>query len=268
MRATTSRPEEQYASHPDRALYFNMVPDSQRNACIDLLLNKAHIGLLNYNDGYSDTTDNTYHISTGIQGCGRELLELTRDGHTDSAYHVLTDLRFPSWLYNVTAGTAGVFKETTISERWNAYVTGAGGDRGYYPFGTDSSFNHYAFGCVGEWVWKYVVGINPDESNPGFANTIFTPTTGGDLSSASGWFNSIHGIISSAWLVSGTTNSYTVVVPANTTGLISIPSVDIAHIAEGSTAVTNATGVSYRGFTNGAALLDLGSGTFNFKSWH
>src|SRR6266478_8067779 len=122
------------------------------------------------------------------------------------------DLRFPAWLYSVTNGTAGLFQETTVSENWNSYISGpdtlpppATPDHGYLG---SSSFNHYAFGSVGEWIWRTVAGINPDQANPGYANAIINPQIGGGLSSVSGFFDSIHGQISSAWTTNNTTNTF------------------------------------------------------------
>jgi alpha-L-rhamnosidase len=255
------------------ALYYNMVPDTQRISCVQALLTNAHNGILHYNDGYTATTDNTKHVSGGIQSCGRTLLELSRAGYTDIAYGLVCDLRFPAWLYSVTNGAPGVFQETTISERWNSYLSGPNtpglsyNDHGYVHAGGGDSFNHYAFGCVAEWVWRNVVGINPNDLYPGYKNVILSPQIGGDLTYALGSFSSIRGPIACSWTTNSTTNSFTFTVPANTTAYAFVPSTNIAHITESGTPSTNASGVLSYQVTNGSALFRLGSGTYNFTNW-
>jgi len=249
------------------ALFFNMVPDTQRVSCVHGLLTNAHNGIFQYNDGYTGAVDNTNHISGGIQSCGRIMMELTTSGYNDVAYRLLTDLRFPSWLYNVTNGMPGVFQNTTVLERWNGYISGSGNDHGYLSAGGGNSFNHYAFGCVGEWVWRNVAGINPDDTAPGYGNVIINPKIGGGLTYAAGSFNSIRGLISSSWTTNNTTNSYSVVIPANCTASFYIPSTNLAHITESGLPATNAVGVIYCLETNGSTLFHLGSGAYYFTNW-
>jgi alpha-L-rhamnosidase len=195
------------------------------------------------------------------------MLELNRDGQTGKAYELLMDQRFPSWLYAVTNGIPGVFQETTTSERWNSYVSGAGPGHGYSGQGGGNSFNHYAFGSVGELVWRTVAGINADDSNPAYKNVVITPQIGAGLTYASGFFHSIHGLISSSWTTNNTTNSYAITVPANATATLYIPSTNLARITESGLPATNAPGVLVLPITNGASAFQLGSGSYNFTNW-
>ncbi len=102
------------------------------------------------------------HLSTGIQTTNRLMLELTRNGYDEEAYRLLSLRTFPSWGFMIENGA------TTIWERWDGYVKG----RGFQNPGMNS-FNHWAIGAVGEWMWRHIVGINPDEAQPGSSTSSF-----------------------------------------------------------------------------------------------
>jgi alpha-L-rhamnosidase len=93
------------------------------------------------------------HLSTGIQTTHRLMLELTRNGYHYEACRLLNLRTFPSWGFTVEQGA------TTIWERCDGYVKGRG-----FQYPVMNSFNHWALGAVGEWIWRHVVGINPDEA--------------------------------------------------------------------------------------------------------
>ena len=108
------------------------------------------------------------HLSTGIQSTHHAMLELTRNGRHDEAGRLICLRSVPSWGYMIDQGA------TTIWERWDGYVRG----RGFQDPGMNS-FNHWAFGAVGEWLWRELAGINPDEQNPGFKHFIHPPSARG-----------------------------------------------------------------------------------------
>ena len=93
------------------------------------------------------------------------MLELSRGGHHDEACRLVNLRTVPSWGYTIDMGA------TTIWERWDGYVKG----RGFQSPGMNS-FNHWAFGSVGEWIWRELAGINPDEEHPGYKH--FTSARG------------------------------------------------------------------------------------------
>src|SRR6202011_2844184 len=97
------------------------------------------------------------HLSTGFVGVGRLMQALTATGHSDAAYTLLLQTTYPSWLYPVTQGA------TTIWERWDGYRD----DKGFQDPGMNS-FNHYAMGAVGEWMYTSVAGIGLDADHPGY----------------------------------------------------------------------------------------------------
>jgi alpha-L-rhamnosidase len=257
------------------ALYFNMVPDTQRSNCAYLLLNAAGSGIHNYYGGYNDpftTFQDTNHLSTGIQGTMRAMLELTRNGYTADAYALLLDYRFPSWLHQITNSGAIYsaartnYGATTSWERWDGLVsrTGGGYHSGY------NSFNHFWAGAVGEWIYRNVGGINPDTNAPGYQNTIIEPQPGGGITNALASFNSIHGPIVCSWTNDAVTTNFSVniTVPANVTASVYIlGATNLGSIIESGGQATNAPGQLHPAtVTNGAALFQVGSGAYQFKA--
>ena len=138
------------------ALHFDLLPESQRQTAADWL---AH-----------DIRQRGNHLSTGFVGSPYLNHVLTRFNHLDVAYDLLNQETFPSWLYPVTQGA------TTIWERWDSYHH----ERGFQT--TDmNSFNHYAYGAVGSWLYQTVAGIEIDEANPGYKHILIAPKPGGEL---------------------------------------------------------------------------------------
>lgn len=257
------------------ALYFNMVPENQRANCVDKMLNDGDKGIVNYNHHFTGGSA-TNHLSTGIFATGRAMLELTRNGYNAKAYELLTDYRFPSWLYQITNGGpiySGIigtnYGSTTMWERWDGWKSGS--DGGYNS--DYSSFNQVWNGAVGEWIFKVIGGINPDDCNPGFKNIIIYVQPGGGITNATTAFNSIHGPISTSWTNTIAASNFTlsISIPANTTGSIYLPSTNLHNIRESGLAVTNAPGLfSYYftnapNWTNGATVFQMGSGTYRFN---
>jgi alpha-L-rhamnosidase len=253
------------------ALSFSMVPDSKRaNLITNLWINSTY-GISNYNNACTGTSKCDHHLSTGYGFTTRGMLESTRNGLTTNAYQLLTTPGFPSWVYEVTNGF------TTCWEGWNTYLSANVGNGGGYNANTSlGSFNHLSFGAVGEWIWKVIGGINPDDNSPGFKNVIIKPEPGGGITNAFASFNSIHGPIASTWSTAGTTYTLNVINPANITASIYIPTTNLANITENAlvsgTFATNAPGVisyyttNYSNFKYGATIFQIGSGTYSFKA--
>ena len=247
------------------ALYFNMVPDTQRAHIINILLGGAW-GISNYNSYCSGNSRSSNHVSTGYFFAPHELLELTRNGLTTNAYQLLVDTNFPSWLHSVVLGA------TTCWESWNTYLAGtATGGRGYRN--TFWSFNHLPFGAVGEWVWKVVAGVNPDDNNPGFKNVIIKPEPGAGITNVFSSFNSVHGPVVCSWTNDTLSSVFrlNVKVPANGAASIYLPCTNnLGSITESGSPVTNVQGVLHfyvtkpPNFTKGATVFEVGSGTYSF----
>lgn len=221
------------------ALHFDLLPDALREAAVKHLL-----AAVRRYDG---------HPSTGIQTTARLLLALSRAGHEETAYELITRRDIPSWLYMVDNGA------TTIWERWDGYVEG----RGYQDAGMNS-FNHYAFGAVGEWMFREIVGLSPDESRPGYRRFVVRPRPGGGLTWAEGVYDSIRGRIAVSWSLRGEELSLEVTVPANTTAVIHVPARKGAVLTESGVPVEQASRLKLEKRTEGEAIFEAGSGEYRF----
>jgi len=152
------------------------------------------------------------HLSTGIQSTLRMMLELTRWGYTDIAYALMNKTTIPSWGYMVENGG------TTIWERWDGFVEG----RGYQNPGMNS-FNHYAIGAVGEWMYRVIGGLNPDPVAPGWKHFVIRPIPGGGLTWARCAFESPRGRIESNWKLQGNAFELDVLIPPNARATVALP---------------------------------------------
>ena len=205
-------------------------------------------------------------LNTGFVGTGIINPTLSRFGLTEYAYDLLLQRNCPSWLYSVDQGA------TTIWERWNSYTIESGfGDPGM------NSFNHYAYGAVGEWMYRYMLGIEADEQEPGFHHFILQPQPdrrtilprGQSLiTSASGSYRSRYGEITSAWSAPDKNSLvYDCTVPANSTATLRLPaaSEDVIMMESGMPA-REAEGITYVGYEDGCMVFTLGSGTYHFTT--
>ena len=131
-----------------------------------------------------------WHLSTGFVGVSYLLPVLTQAGKVDTAYRLLMQDTFPSWLFSVKHGA------TTIWERWDGWTP----ERGFQDPGMNS-FNHYSLGSCGQWLFDSAAGIGLDPEKPGFRHIIIHPRVGGGLTSASASLRSMPGLIASSWAV-------------------------------------------------------------------
>ncbi len=110
------------------------------------------------------------HLTTGFVGTPYLCHVLSRYGHADLAYRLLLREEYPSWLYPVKQGA------TTIWERWD----GQKPDGSFQSVGMNS-FNHYAYGAIGEWMYRVVAGLELDPREPGYRHVLAQPQPGGRL---------------------------------------------------------------------------------------
>ena len=151
-------------------------------------------------------------LQTGFLGTSILMQTLTDNGLSDIAYELLFQRKNPSWLYSVENGA------TTIWERWNSYMA----DQGMGPSGMNS-FNHYAYGCVGEWLWETAAGISADPADPGFRHIVMKPVPDQRLGYLDASFQSAAGLIRSAWKYEGDTWVWTFSVPEGATATVTLP---------------------------------------------
>jgi len=152
------------------------------------------------------------HLTTGFVGTPLLCNTLSEQGYEDLAFMLLNRKEYPSWLYPVTQGA------TTIWERWD----GQKPDGSFQNVGMNS-FNHYAYGAIGEWLYNYVAGIQIDVENPGYKHFKLAPHPGGGLSFAKATYDSMYGKILSHWRIKDEMLVYEIEIPANTTATVTLP---------------------------------------------
>ena len=151
-------------------------------------------------------------ISTGFLGTPQICHVLKQNGRTDLAYGLLMKTDYPSWLYAVTKGA------TTIWEHWDSIRT----DGSFWSDGMNS-FNHYAYGCIGDWIYSTVLGIDTDEEYPGYQKSIIAPVPGGGLTWVKGGCHTPYGELKVAWTLEQGLFTLNVKIPENTTSRVILP---------------------------------------------
>lgn len=182
------------------ALYFKLVPEEYVSKITEQLKR-----LLEKENG---------HLVTGFVGTPYFCHALSQNGCVKEAYDLLLKEDFPSWLYQVKMGA------TTIWEHWD----------GLKPDGTMwsadmNSFNHYAYGAIGEWMYRVMAGLEVDEASPGFKRCIMEPKIGGSLKFVEGSYHSCYGEYRLKWQVDDGQVTVSVQIPANTTAEIRLSDV-------------------------------------------
>lgn len=159
--------------------------------------------------------DNNYRIGTGFPGTPYILFALADNGHKEEAFKMLLCDKCPSWLYEVRVGA------TTIWERWDGLD-----EDGNCPIGDDGtdtmiSYNHYASGAVGDFLYRRIAGIEP--LTAGYKSFRIKPMLGGGLTFASGKLGTPYGEIESSWKVANGSFTINVKVPVGTTCQLVLP---------------------------------------------
>jgi alpha-L-rhamnosidase len=194
-----------------------------------------------------------WHLSTGFVGVGYLCPVLTESGHSDLAYRLLGNETYPSWGYTIRNGA------TTIWERWDGWTEETG-----FQSPNMNSFNHYSLGSVGEWLYRYVAGIDLDPTKPGYERIVIRPRPGGGLTRAKGEYDSVRGRIASAWSIEGDRFKLEVIIPPNTTATVHVPAANGARVSEGGGPVEEAEHVEALRADGEEAILSVGSGRYQF----
>ncbi len=219
------------------ALGMNLVPQNERDAVGAKFVAKVHAS----ND----------HLTTGFVGTPWLLPALTSIGQDGLAYQLLETKTFPSWGYEIAKGA------TTMWERWDSInPDGSFGDVSM------NSFNHYAYGAVGSWMYQNIGGIAPAAA--GYKQIRIAPAIGGGLTHGQGSYDSAYGTIATSWNVTGGDLALHVDVPVNTTAKVVIPAESAYAVTEGGRPLDGVDGVS--GFSSGGGdvTVSLGSGSYDF----
>ena len=220
------------------ALVFDLLPEAQRPAAARRL---------------AEDVRRFGHITTGFVGTPLICHALSDWGYWEEAFALLHRKEYPSWLYPITRGA------TTIWERWD----GIRADGSFQNAGMNS-FNHYAYGAIGEWLYRKVVGIEIDPRKPGYKHILFKPHSGGGLTSARAETRSLYGSVACGWEIKAGRMHLSLTVPANTTATALLPGAVLADIREGGRPLAEVTGVASAAQRGEAVELDLGSGDYLF----
>jgi alpha-L-rhamnosidase len=194
------------------------------------------------------------HLTTGFLGTPYICHVLSRYGYLTEAYMLLNREDYPSWLYPVKHGA------TTIWERWDGQKPdGSFQDQGM------NSFNHYAYGAIGDWMYQVVAGLDIDPAAPGYKHILIQPQPGGGLSHAKASHATMYGRVESGWVIKNDRFNLTVEVPANTRATVRLPKAVREQVSEGGKAFTDSS--TRQDGTE--VVVELGSGRYVFAySWN
>jgi len=220
------------------ALAFDLLPESQR---------KEAAGRLAADVRHFE------HLTTGFLGTPVLCKALSDYGYYDEAYMLLNRTEYPSWLYPITKGA------TTIWERWDGLKPdGTFQDKGM------NSFNHYAYGAIGEWMYRTIAGIDIDPAQPGYKHVLIQPHPGGGLTSAQASVHSMYGKVASSWEVKDGTMTMKIEIPANTTASVRLLGARVQDVSEAGKALGSSSAISGVSQADGAVTLNAGSGRYEF----
>lgn len=193
------------------------------------------------------------HLRTGFLGTPLLAPVLDKYGHTDLMYTLLFKETYPSWFYSINQGA------TTMWERWNSYTHSDG-------FGDVrmNSFNHYAYGAIGQWMYERIAGLSPLE--PGYKKILIAPMPGGALEHASADYNSVYGKISSGWKKVNNGLELNITIPPNTTAQIVIPLEEGMTVHSNGEEIANLSGVTFIKQNANNMVLEVIPGTYRFQT--
>ena len=223
------------------ALHFDLLPKELRAAAAKRLAQ-----LIREKDN---------HLSTGFVGTPYINWVLSESGYLNTAYSLLNQRTWPSWLYSVLNGG------TTIWERWDGWTEEKG-----FQDPSMNSFNHYAYGAIGAWMYAVVGGIDFDPDNPGYKHIIMHPQSGGELTSAKAELRSMYGTIVSEWAWDNGAFDWKVSVPANTSATLYIPTPESANVQEAGNPAEESEGVSFLRRDGDVSVYRVDSGKYHFTA--
>ena len=223
------------------ALQFDMLPENLRSQAAQRLADNVR----DYDD----------HLTTGFLGTPYLCHVLSRFGYDSLAYKLLLQDTYPSWLYPVKMGA------TTIWERWD----GQKPDSSFQTPGMNS-FNHYAYGAIGDWMYRNITGIDTYTDGPGYKKIIVKPHPGGRLEYASAGLETGYGKLSVQWKIQGGKFLLDVEIPVNTSASIYIPAETPDKILENSNPLSETRDITVSGKDGKYVVLQTGSGVYHFST--
>jgi alpha-L-rhamnosidase len=193
------------------------------------------------------------HLTTGFAGTPYLCHVLARYGYLKEAYLLLNRREYPSWLYPVTQGA------TTIWERWDGQKPD-----GSFQDPSMNSFNHYAYGAIGDWMYRVMAGLEIDPAAPGYKHVIVRPQPGGGLTSVKATHETMYGPASSEWTLDGGQFELVVTVPPNARATVRLPMAQLAGVTESGQALATGPGIAAVRQDGEAVVAEIGSGRYRF----
>lgn len=217
------------------ALEHRMVPDSMRGKVLSQLASLIE--------------ENGHRLDTGFMSIPFLMNVLSDNGLPDLAYRLLYQKKCPSWLYEVEKGA------TTIWEAWNTIM----------PDGTvlPVSQNHYAFGCVGSWLYRHLAGIN--QAEPGYKSFRVAPHPESGLSWVKAAYESVYGTIGVEWRLVEGEMVMKVTVPVNTSAVIQLPGGSQKEVWESGVPLREVVGLTVLSAGGDGLTVEAGSGVYEFR---
>ena len=161
-------------------------------------------------------------LKTGFTGMPLMCPVLSENGMNDLAYTLLLNEDYPGWLHEVKLGA------TTVWERWNSLD-----ENGDISSTGMNSLNHYAYGSILEWVFRYVTGFRVSEEHPGSRHLLIAPTLNWKLKRAKGSYHSAAGNYETSWELADPSHvTVKVTVPFGCTAEIVLPLVSQETLAD------------------------------------
>ena len=223
------------------ALQFDMLPEAMRAQAAERLVNNIQ--------------DYRNHLTTGFLGTPYLCHVLSRFGYDTVAYKLLLQETYPSWLYPVKMGA------TTIWERWD----GQKPDSSFQTPGMNS-FNHYAYGAIGDWMYRHITGMDTYDEGVGYKKIRVQPHPGGNLSFANADLETGYGKLSVHWKIAEGKFILDVEIPANTSASIFIPATNAEAITENEKSLSRIKEITVTGRQGDYMVLQVGSGIYHFST--
>jgi len=220
------------------ALDFDLLPDAMRAEAAQRL---------------SEDVRRMGHLTTGFLGTPALTRMLSENGYVDDAYNLLLNEKYPSWLYEVKQGA------TTVWERWDGLKPDS-----TFEEASMNSFNHYAYGAVGDWMYRVVAGLNSDPAQPGYKHIIVRPQPDGGFTYATATLMTPHGEAASGWKLDGDHLRVTVRVPANARATVNLPGAQLQDVREGNSPLASTAGVTRSTQVGDTVVVEVGSGNYVF----
>ncbi len=198
--------------------------------------------------------DNGDKLTTGFVGTPYLCYVLSENGELELAYKLLQQEQFPSWLFSIRMGA------TTIWEHWDSIK-----EDGSFWSDSMNSCNHYAYGAVGEWMYRVVAGIDLDEGEPGYKRIRIQPRPGGGLTYANAEYVSMYGAIRSSWKLQEGRLYVDMTIPPNTSAIVVLPHARLEQVTESGVDVTDVQGLTQPIQGDNYTRFELASGTYSFR---